>query len=426
MGRRVCFSLLLTWAPAALCEGDWPQFLGPHRNGVAEGTRLLSGWPEGKPKQVWAVKCGRGHSGPVVSNGVVVLMERHKDAPENEWTRAFDGKTGRELWKTSVPVTWKAPRGDSWGPAATPAIAQGKVLCLGIEGKLRCLELSSGKVVWEKDLKKDYKVTQEENQDYGFVISPLVVGDLGVVQVCAKGSGVGLVAWQLADGKEAWRTPHFPNYCSSPGFLQAGDVPVVIVCATGRTAGLKNGDLFGFDGRTGALLWSLSTGKSYYNCPTPTAGDGMVILEGGGGDGPTVGVKLADPARGPATVAWNDPKHLVRFSSYLCYKGLVFGHGYPAHGGRHLLFCIDPKDGSVLWDAEDKDIHQWLLGSDGKVLQLRETGELIVFDSDARKGYRVLARAKVSDKTWAYPALADGRLYVRSDTQLVCLDLSAN
>jgi outer membrane protein assembly factor BamB len=371
------------------------------------------------------VKCGKGYSGPVVSKGIVVLMERRKEAPDNEWTRALDAKTGREIWKMSVPCRWTAPRGDSWGPASTPATSQGKVLCLGIEGRLRCHELSSGRLVWEKDLANDYQVTGEENENYGFVTSPLAVGDLGLLQVCARSSGVGLVAWHLPDGKEAWRTPHFPNYCSSPGFFQGGDVPLVLACATNKTAALKGGDLFGFDGRTGELLWSLHTGKTYYNCPTPTAGNGMVVLEGGGGDGPTVGVKLASPVNRAPTVAWSVPNHLVRFSSYLSYRGLVFGHGYPAHGGRHLLFCIDPNDGSVLWDAKDKDIHQWLLGSDGKVLALRETGELILFDADARNGYRILARAQVVDKTWAHPALVDGRLYIRTDTQLVCLDLSA-
>lgn len=421
-----CFCVLsaLLSVPAGLPAGHWPQFMGPDRNGIAEGTALSGKWPEGGPRRVWRVVCGRGHGGPAVSKGVVVLMERSKSDPGKEWTRAFDAKTGRELWKTHIPCRWPAKRGDAWGPAATPAIAKDRVVCLGIEGKLRCMALASGKGIWRKDLIRDYRATHEENKNWGFVTNPLIVGDLVIVQVCAKASGAGLVAWRLADGKEAWRTPHFGNYSSSPGCYRAGDTAIVVSCATGSVPRLGHGDLFGFDGRTGAMVWSVRTGKFYYNCPTPVAGGGMVFLEGGGGDGPTVAVKLAKAAKGPATVAWKRPKYQVRCSNYLYYRGLLFGHGYPAHGGRHSLFCIDPADGSVLWDIKDKDTHHWLLGSDGKVLQLRENGELILFDADARRGRRILARAGVVDKTWAHPALVNGWLYVRSDTQLICLDLT--
>jgi outer membrane protein assembly factor BamB len=352
-------------------------------------------------------------------------MERYKEDEGKEITRGIDAASGREIWRSSTPCSWPAKRGHTWGPASTPAIGGDWVVCLGIEGKLLCHELSSGKVVWEKDLLKDYQILDGDNEGWGITTSPLVVNDLVVVQVCSRSAQVGLVAWDIRDGKEAWRTPYFGNYASSPSFMRVGEVPVVVSCATTATQKLKNGDLFGFDGRTGELLWAVRTGKSYYNCPTPIVGDGMVFLEGGGGDGPTVAVKLADDPKTGGTVAWKDPKHLVRFSNYLYYKGLLFGHGYPAHGGPHLLFCIDPKDGSLVWESNYKDEHQWLLGSDGKVLQLRENGELILFDADARKGYHEFARAQVIDNTWSHPALVDGRLYVRSQTQLICLDLSA-
>jgi outer membrane protein assembly factor BamB len=111
------------------------------------------------------------------------------------------------------------------------------------------------------------------------------------------------------------------------------------------------------------------------------------------------------------------------FSACLCYQGLLWGHGYPTHGGKHRFFCLDAADGSRLWEQEDKEEHQWLLGCDGKVVRLGETGALPLADANARNGYRELARANVIDKTWACPALADGRLYIRSGTQLVCLDL---
>jgi outer membrane protein assembly factor BamB len=413
--RTLAFAMVLFISGTA-GAADWPQFMGPNRNGVVEGTKLLSRWPANGPQRVWAVKCGKGYAGPALSKGIIVLMERYKEDPNQEVTRGINAATGREIWRTSTPCSWAANRGHTWGPASTPAIGKDMVVCLGIEGKLLCHELSSGKVVWQKDLMKDFQLRDTDNVGWGVVTSPLIVNDLVVVQVCSKLGQAGLVAWNMKDGKEAWRTPYFGNYSGSPGFMRVGDVPVVVSCATGSAARLRNGDLFGFDGRTGENLWSVNTGKSYYNCPTP------VFLEGGGGDGPTVAVRLNQNG---GAVAWRDQRHLVRFSNYLYYDGLLFGHGYPSHDGPHLLFCDDPKDGSQLWEINYKDEHQWLLGSEGKVIQLRENGELILFDAKARDGCHELAKAKVIDMTWAYPSLADGRLYIRSETELICLDLSA-
>ena len=399
---------------------DWPQFLGPHRNNVVEGTKLASQWPAGGPRLVWKVECGVGISGPVVANGVLVLMERNGENGPEEITRGIDPKTGREIWKTSIPCTWHA-REYTFGPVSTPVIAKDRVVCLGIGGKLRCQALTTGKVFWEKDLVRDIIGNW---RNWGFICSPLVVGNRVILAVCVQAWGKGLVAWELSDGKEAWSTPYFQSYGGSPGVMTVAGKPVVVASAE---AGIRGaGNLVGFDAGDGKIVWSASLpGNSNCNIPTPlfVADLGMVFV-GINGDGPTFGVKLPPSGQGKAEVAWQDPDHVAYFSNYLYYGGLLFGHGYKAHGSPPKFYCLDPKTGTTLWDQNTKDEQRCLLGSDGKVIELHDNGDLVLSDANARGGYRQLSRAKVIDKTWCYPAFCQGKLFIRSNTRLICLDLT--
>ncbi|HUU43451.1 MAG TPA: PQQ-binding-like beta-propeller repeat protein [Planctomycetota bacterium] len=419
---------VLTTVRADAADADWYQFLGPTRNGICEGPALLDKWPETGPKVLWKVECLPGWSGPMVKDGVVVLMERpgKKTQPDGDETiRAFDATTGKELWKVSYPCTFK---GDQYvyGPAATPVGVGDKVVCQGINGKLRCLMLRTGKLVWEKDLVAEYGIlTKKGTAIYDSSSSPLVVNDLVVLMCCGS---VGLVALKVDDGKEVWRTETFSNYGSSPGFMWQGETPVVIAVPSYLDRKrFRGGDVLAFDGRDGQLLWTGRAGKSYYNTPVPIAAGGMVFVEGGSGDGPTCAFIPPEEGRGRATEAWKDADHQVRFSNYLGYRGLVFGQGWRAHGGPKKFWCADPATGKIHWEQEIKERYQyqWLYASDGKLIQFYDRGELVLFDADAREGIRELARAKVSDPTWSQPALCHGKMYIRTNTQLLCIDLAA-
>jgi outer membrane protein assembly factor BamB len=244
------------------------------------------------------------------------------------------------------------------------------------------------------------------------------------------------VAFSLADGGEAWRTPDFGNYGSSPAFMMCGATPTVVVMGLGgNRKSFAGGDVMGFDAKDGTLVWSASAGKTYYNSPPPIANDGLVMIEGGGGAGPTYALAPPDPQTGStkAAVLWKDNVHQVRFSNYMIYRGLVFGQGHKSDGrSPHLLWCADAADGTITWDrppANPKEGHQMMLASDGRILQLHENGELSMFDADARDGYKELGRAKLLDtKTngiiYAFPALVRGRLYARGNAELICVDLA--
>jgi outer membrane protein assembly factor BamB len=419
-------------------DGDWYQFLGPRRNAINECGPLATQWPKEGPKQVWKIPCAMGYAGPMIRDGILVLMDR-QPAPKkkqgeeppatlpDEVTHGLDAATGKELWKNSYPCDRPAnARYNTYGPAATPASVDGKVVCMGIAGVLRCLELKTGKLIWEKNLATEFSISaaKTEHGEYNVCASPLLAGGLVIQEICS--GGVGLVAYQLADGKEAWRTPLFGNYGSSPTFMWQNQTPVVITVACARVDALK-GDLYGFNAASGEQLWHAIAGKSYYNTPFPIYNEGLLVVEGGGGDGPTMAFTIPENIKAPAPVAWKDADHNVRFSNYLIYRGLVFGQGYFGHPKKddHKMYCLDAKTGAMIWERPHKEAHQWMLGCDGKVIQLHENGELSLFDAvDARKEYHEYARAQVIDHTWSFPALTGGKLYLRSDTQCICLDLA--
>ena len=421
MFRKMLLDCLLIFVLLTICcAADWPQWLGPDRNGIIEGTRLASSWPKEGPKQVWKIKCDFGGSTPVISDGIIVLYDRAKGKGSEETIHGIDAATGNELWKVSNSCNWSDKRTYSPGPCASPVISKEKVVCIGVEGVITCLELRTGKIFWTKDLKEQFTKLGQ----YGFVRSPLISGEKVIIQICSNDAG--LIALDLKDGKEIWRSPYFPDYgAESPGYMEQNGVPLVVVTGNGPCKGF--GDVMGVRISDGKIMWYITIGINYYNDPTPIYMDGRLIVEKDQ-DGPTVSLKLPVSGEGKAEIEWKGLSHMVRFGNYLYYKGLLFGYCAYAHGKPSGAFywCADPKDGKLLWEEKTKKFtYNWLIGSDGKVLQLLDDGTLVMSEASAREGYKELARAKVTDANWDPPALSDGKMYIRSNTKLICLDLSA-
>jgi outer membrane protein assembly factor BamB len=306
-----------------------------------------------------------------------------------------------------------------------------RAICQFLDGHLRCFELKTGKVLWEKDLAAEFGMTQKGAEPmFQACSSPLLAGDQVIVMVCTD--TIGLLSLNVADGKEVWRTPSFGNYGSSLGFMKMGETNVAIaVPSYVDRKQFKDGDVLGYNALNGELVWNGNAGKSYYNTPPPIANDGLLAVEGGGGDGPTLLFSVPSGGGAKAEVLWKDENHLARWSNYLIYHGAVFGQGFHAHGPKKdigiRLFCNDAKAGTNFWHTEAKERHHSMIGSDNKIIQLHENGELSMFDATVRDGYKELARARVVAQkggVWSFPALAQGRLYVRTDSELVCLDLT--
>ena len=131
---------------------DWPQFLGPERNGVYRGPALAKAWPAESPL-VWQRPVGQGFSGPVVSGDRLIL---HHRVGALAVVDCLDAGTGKELWRTEHPTDYRDEFGFDEGPRATPAIAGGRVFTFGAEGRLSCWSLADGAAVWGVDTQKEF------------------------------------------------------------------------------------------------------------------------------------------------------------------------------------------------------------------------------------------------------------------------------
>ncbi len=200
--------LLLGLTRPALGQ-DWPQFLGPTRNGVYSGTNIAKAWPADGPPVRWQHKVGEGFSGPVVVGTKLILFHRVAD---KETVECLDTEKGGTLWSNSYPTHYRDDFGFDEGPRATPAIDDGRVYTLGAEGVLNCWNLADGKRLWTVDTKKEYGT---QKGFFGIACSPLVESNLVLLNIGGR-DGAGIVAFDQQSGKLRWKATDQQASYSSP------------------------------------------------------------------------------------------------------------------------------------------------------------------------------------------------------------------
>ncbi|MDB5336188.1 MAG: alcohol dehydrogenase, partial [Planctomycetaceae bacterium] len=250
--------------PKAKVAAEWPQFLGPQRNGISSETGLLKAWPADGPKEVWRTAGGPGMSGLAISQGHAVTLI-HREGKQT--VIALDARTGKPQWSTVVAPEYHNGMGN--GPRATPAISGDQVFIFTGEGVLAALNLADGKPAWSHNVVKDL---EGEIAEYGMASSPLVVGKQVIVTAGAPNAAV--VAYDTKTGKLAWKTEDGAAGYSSPALLELGGRPQ-IVASTGAT-------ILGIAPETGSLLWKYPF-ETNYNCniATPLAVKGQVFISAG-------------------------------------------------------------------------------------------------------------------------------------------------
>lgn len=430
--RATAFALLL--APTALWGDDWPRWLGPQGDSQWKESGLLAQFPDAGPVVKWRVPVRWGYSGPAVAGGKVFLMdydivEGKPDANPGgrtaikgrERVRCFESATGKELWTHAyeAPYLLSFPA----GPRCTPTVDGAFVYSLGAEGLLSCLAVADGQLAWELDLKKAYQV---ESPIWGFSSHPLVLGDLLIVK--PGGAGSAAVALDKKTGKEVWRalTAKEPGYAPAVLIEHGGHEQLII--AHGES-------INSLDPLTGKVHWTVPFAPNYGMAimAPRLAGDVLVM---GGMVKKSVGLKLNADLSAPA-IAWEGtPKTGIapKNSTPVVADGLLFG--CDADGDLHGL---DPATGERLWTTKA------VLGStpgSGTFFMVKaqphwvlfnELGELILADID-RAGYRETGRAKILEPTspgmgrlvvWSHPAFAEKAVFLRNDTELVCVSLAA-
>jgi outer membrane protein assembly factor BamB len=390
----------------ALRGADWPQFLGPNRDGVSAETGLLASWPKEGPKVLWQKQVGEGYSGPVVAGGKLILFHRVGD---NDVVACLDAAKGSELWKFTYPTAYQDELGKGNGPRATPVLAGGRVYTLSAEGRLHCLELDSGKKVWERSLVKEYKVP---GSYFGVGTTPLVEGKLVLVNVGGKKAGI--VAFDKDTGKEVWRATEDGASYASP----------VAATIHGRRYGI-------FFTRQGVVLLDPRTGKVHYqkrwrarynasvNAATPLVVGDLVFVS----TCYETGALLLKVGKDRVEEVWSgDDEMSNHYATCVHHQGHLYGfHGRQEPGAA--LRCVELKTGKVKWTEPRYGCGSLVL-ADGKLFILTEKGDLVLAEPTPA-AYREKARANVlaAPPCRAQIALADGRLYARDGERLVCWDL---
>jgi outer membrane protein assembly factor BamB len=402
--------LLVLCCPLA-GAADWPQWLGPNRDGSSKET--VAPWKEA-PKVLWHQPVGEGNSSPVVAGGKVFLHAKVKEKDEEE-VLALDAKTGQQLWRTAYPrAAFKSLFGN--GPRATPTVAEDHVYTFGITGVLSCFEAGKGKQVWQVDTLKKFNA---KNLYFGASCSPLVDGDRVLINVGGKGASV--VAFDGDKGEVVWKSLDDTASYSSPILTAPGDDRQAVFLTGQGIVSLNPAD--------GSLLWRYTLVDALSESATTPVQSGNLILGGSITFG-TVGLSVAkDGARFKVEEAWKNPDLTCYFSTPV---PVGKDHVYLVTGSKPLttlepeatLRCTEARSGKELWHkAKVGKYHASLLrtGND-KLLMLDDSGNLILLDPNPKE-YRELARAKVCGMTWAHPALSDGRLYVRDADEVLCLQL---
>jgi outer membrane protein assembly factor BamB len=401
--RELQAASLTVAEPTSQQIGAWPQWRGPLRDGVSHETGLLTAWPEDGPPKRWSVPIGFGYSSLAVVGGRVYTLAQDED---NEVVLCLDADTGAKVWTRAYPAKFVGDYGGA--PRSTPTVDEDRVYTVGATGILHCLDAKDGAVRWQKDLLKEFGAA---NLRWGVAFSPLVEGDLLFLNPGGT-SGSSVAAVNKLDGKLAWKAlDDQAGYSSPVAATLAGQRQILFFTGRGLVAVVPE---------SGRELWRHDWKTDYeVNAATPIVVGDYVFISSGYDKGCAV-LKI-DQASGGAWRArpvYENNRMQNQFSSSVHYQEHLYGFN------DNKLTCLDFRSGLVRWQTGGFD-KGTLLAADGHLLILGENGRLALVEATPG-GYREKAKYRaVSGRCWALPALAQGRLYVRGEKQLICLDLKS-
>jgi outer membrane protein assembly factor BamB len=410
--------LAVLWAVGlnVASAGDWPQILGPDRNGIARDESLAGRWPKDGPDTVWQRPVGSGFSAISIAGGRAVLFHRKG---REEIAEALDTKTGKTIWSQSFPATYVPSFTSDSGPRATPLIRDGRVYLYGAQAAIYCLDMSDGKVLWQRDAYEDYSSKRPSRGEppegyFGFGSSPILEGNRLLINIGGSTKEAGIVAFDATTGKTMWKATDERASYSSPVAATIGGQRHVIFATRLNVVSVDPADgrvLFRFPfGRLGPA----ATGA----CPV-VLGDSVFVSASYG-----FGAVLARTGASGAIEVWSDDE--IMSSQYTtCVRqgeSLIGVHGRQDQGFPALR-CFNPKTKQIAWTKEDFG-YATLILADDKLVIMTTDGELVLAEANTKK-YVELARTRLFNSTTrALPALSNGLLFVRDTATLKCVDLS--
>jgi outer membrane protein assembly factor BamB len=390
-------------APAKSTRSYWTNFRGPARDGRYDETPIRTNWPaEGLPL-LWKQPIGGGYASFVVAEGMAFTIEQRR---RQEIVAAYDVETGRELWTHGSDAEFKESMGGD-GPRATPTWEAGRLYALGAEGDLRCFEAKTGKLNWSKNILKD---NGAENLQWGMSGAPLIVDDKVIVLPGGR-AGKSVVAYNKLTGAQVWKSLNDTQAYVSPMLATLAGKRQIVVVTANRIVGLAVED--------GSLLWESSWNTDMgINVSQPIVIDAnRFFISSGYGKGAALVEITGSGNELAARKVWENTSMKNKFNSSVVFEGNVYGLD------EGILTCIDVKTGERKWKGGRYGYGQVILAS-GHLVIITDTGELVLVKATPDKHTELARFSAIEGKTWNYPAIAEGRLLVRNQTQMACFDLS--
>ncbi len=379
-----------------LFAADWPQILGPNRNGQAAETELMAHWKPDQLTPKWSLNIGSGFAGAAIVDGKVLIAHR---VGNSEMLQAVDLANGTQHWVTPWMATYASSINPDSGPRCVPTVAKGKVVCYGAAGDLVCANLLDGKVLWRLQARREY---QAEDGYFGAGSSPLVINNVVIVNV--GGQLGGIVGLDLDTGAKLWTaTNHDASYASPIQASVQGKVAAIVVTRLHAVV---------LDPTNGKILGEISFGSRgpTVNAATPIPiGSGKYFLTASYG----VGATLLDTSSGSIEQVYRGDEVLSsQYNTPVQIGPNLIGVDGREDMGSAALKAFDPLTRKEIWRKENLGTAH-LIAVGQKVLVLGLDGSVRLIDGTANE-YRELAVGSLPQGTYrAIPALAGKQLVVR-------------
>jgi hypothetical protein len=394
--------LLILQVTSSAVAGDWPQILGPQRNGKAEGERLEA-WKQGGPALLWSRAVGEGFAGVAVAGQRAILFHR----PDADLVaEALDVNTGDLLWKATFATRFRGSISPDSGPRCVPLVHENRVYLVGPGGELACVAIESGKIVWTRNLPQDFRA---QDGYFGFGSTPMIAANKLLLNVGGRKGGI--VAFSLDDGKTLWTAGDDDASYSSPILTTIHGVQQAIFVTRLTVTSV--------DPRDGKVLFEFPFGQRgpTVNAATPLVLEDHLFVSASYG----VGARWVKLGVDRPVVEWDsDDVMSSQYTTCIEHDGALYGIDGRQDIGVARLRAFDPKTRKIFWTDEGFGTGHLILAGD-TILVMKTDGKLVLF-APSPKRYEPLAEAQLFDTTvQALPALADGRLFARDTRMLKCV-----
>jgi outer membrane protein assembly factor BamB len=442
---------------------DWPRFLGPNGDNTSAETGLLERWPTNGPPLLWQKEIGSGYSAPSIIGDRLVLHHRMND---EEVVQCFDAANGKSLWRYAYPSGFTDPFGYNNGPRCTPLLTSNRCYAFGAEGRLSCLDLTTGEAIWHRETSKDWSVPEPF---FGVGSTPLLQDDRLIVMVGGQPNSA--VAALAADtGKTLWENGGMTNWHGVPTVGWPGEAPYRwsgdekiasysspiaatihgrrnILCLTRQglmSLNPTNGDIY-------FSRWFQSHVNESVNAMCPVVKNDQVFISAAYYRIGSVllrvktdGRSLEEVWRSPARMIERDPQSGRPVSPVLeiHWNTPVLHDGYLyAFSGRNepdaMFRCVEFETGKLMWSRDER----WrahsvaqpsvygrgsVILADSRLIILGEGGKLGLFALNPQRPEEICSWQvpQLHYPCWTAPVLSKKRLYLRSEDRLLCFDVS--